>query len=149
MVIAGNIDKLFDYQPDVWCVVRDFTRAMRPSWDKCNSSVVRFKTGQLKHVWDEYAKDPKDVQRRFFGDQDWLHDATKKQRGFFFPDSWVLSWKWEVRQSREYAPGGLKGNRVLKNIENVTPRIECCICVFHGDPNPEKCKDPWVVDNWK
>lgn len=149
VVIAGNIDKLFQYQPNHWCTVRDFTRAMRPGWHKYNSSVVKFQTGQLDSVWREYAKDPKAVQRKYFGDQDYLYDATKTMKPMLYPDSWVLSWKWEVRKSREMKPGGIKGKRVLKHIEDVRPRIECCICVFHGDPNPHTCEDPWVIENWK
>jgi hypothetical protein len=66
-----------------------------------------------------------------------------------YPDSWILSWKWEVRKDRAFAPNGRKGQRKLKTIEDVTPRIECCVTVFHGDPNPELCEDPWVIDNWK
>lgn len=149
VVIADNIDKLFSYQPNHWCTIRDFTRAMRPKWPKYNSSVIRFKTGQLDHVWQEYIKDPKTIQRKFFGDQDYLFEATRNNQAMLYPDSWIQSWKWEVRKNKEFAPGGTKGNRKLKIIEHVTPRVECCICVFHGDPNPHNCEDPWVVDNWK
>jgi len=148
VVIAGNIDKLFTYQPDNWCTVRDFTRAMRPKWHKYNSSIVRFKTGQLGFIWEEYKQNYENIQRKFFGDQDFLWDVTKDYQAMLYPDSWIQSWKWEVRQDKEWAPGGVKGTRTFKKIENVEPRIECCVAVFHGDPNPEHCKDPWVVDNW-
>lgn len=149
VVIAGNIDKLFTYSPGHWCTVRDFTRAMRPKWHKYNSSVVRFETGQLDHVWTEFEKDKVNIQRRFHGDQDWLYEATQNKRAMLYPDSWILSWKWEVRKSKEFAPRGIRGNRKFKYVEAVTPRVECCIAVFHGDPNPHNCEDPWVVENWK
>lgn len=149
VVISGNIDKLFTYQSDHWCTVRDFTRAMRPKWQRYNSSVVRFKKGQLHHVWEGFNKDKQNIQRKFFGDQDWLYEATQKTQAALYPDSWILSWKWEVRHSKEFAPGGMKGHKKFKTIEHVTPRVECCICVFHGDPNPHNCEDPWVVKNWK
>jgi len=149
VVIAGNIDKLFTFSPGHWCVIRDFTRAMRPNWKKYNSSVVRFKTGQLDHVWTEYAKDPRAIQKRLYGDQDWLFEATRETQAMLYPDSWVLSWKWEVRTDRMFELGGIRGNRKFRKVENVTPRPECCICVFHGDPNPHNCSDPWVVANWK
>ena len=149
VVIAANIDKLFSYQPDNWCTIRDFTRAMRPKWPKYNSSIVRFKVGQLDSVWTDYIRDPKAVQRKHFGDQDWLFEATRQQQAMLYPDSWIQSWKWEVRKSKEFALGGQKGSRKLKVIENVTPRVECCVAVFHGDPNPHNCEDPWVIDNWK
>ena len=149
VVIASNIDKLFTYQPMHWCTIRDFTRAMRPKWPKYNSSIVRFKSGQLRHVWEEFDKDKVGIQRRLHGDQDWLYEVThKRNRAMLYPDSWVQSWKWEVRKDRTFAPGGIRGKRKLKTVENVTPRVECCVCVFHGDPNPEHCDDPWVKENW-
>jgi hypothetical protein len=149
VVIAGNIDKLFTYQPNHWCTIRDFTRAMRPDWKKYNSSIVRFKTGQLHNVWDDFQKDQINIQRRLHGDQDWLYEATRKCQAMLYPDSWILSWKWEVRKSKEFDYNGTKGNRKFKHVEDVKPRIECCVTVFHGDPNPHNCEDPWVVDNWK
>ena len=149
VVIASNIDKLFTYQPNHWCTIRDFTRAMRPSWKKYNSSVVRFKTGQLDYVWTEFRENQHDIQRRLHGDQDWLFEATQKNQAMLYPDSWILSWKWEVRRTKEFDYSGTKGNRKFKHIENVNPRIECCVTVFHGDPNPHNCEDPWVVDNWR
>ncbi len=149
VVIASNIDKLFSYQPNQWCTIRDFTRTMRPDWKKYNSSVVRFKTGQLDHVWTEFQKDQHNIQRKFHGDQDWLFDATRKNQAILYPDSWILSWKWEVRRSKEFAHHGTKGNKKFRVIEDVTPKDDCCVCVFHGDPNPHNCEDPWVVKNWR
>jgi hypothetical protein len=150
VVVSGNIDKLFTYQPNNWCTIRDFTRVMRPQWKKYNSSIVRFRKGELHYVWEDFDKDKIAIQKRLHGDQDWLYESTyKKQGAILYPDSWILSWKWEVRRDRTFAPGGIRGQRRLKTIENVTPRIECCVCVFHGDPNPEHCLDPWVVDNWR
>ena len=149
VVIASNIDKLFSYQPNQWCTIRDFTRTMRPDWKKYNSSVVRFKTGQLDHVWTEFQKDQHNIQRKFHGDQDWLFDATRKNQAILYPDSWILSWKWEVRRSKEFAHHGTKGNKKFRIIEDVTPKDDCCVCVFHGDPNPHNCEDPWVIKNWR
>jgi hypothetical protein len=149
VVIAGNINKLFTYQPSHWCTIRDFTRAMRPDWKKYNSSVIRFQTGELHHVWEDFDKNKLEIQRRLHGDQDWLYEATRTKQAMLYPDSWILSWKWEVRKSKEYDYGSTKGNRKFRHIENVKPRIECCVTVFHGDPNPHNCEDPWVVDNWR
>lgn len=148
VVISGNIDKLFTYQPQAWCTVRDFTRAMRPKWEKYNSSIVRFRYGQLEHVWKEFHKNPQAAIRRFHGDQDLLWDVAKGT-ATLYPDSWIQSWKWEVRKNKDFKPGGIKGHKQFKTIEHVVPRVECCVCVFHGDPNPHNCEDPWVVDNWR
>jgi len=150
VVIASNIDKLFTWMPEHWCTVRDFTRVYRKDWKKYNSSIVRFKVGQLDFVWTEFQKDQKSIQSRLHGDQDWIYEVTQKfkKQAMLYPDSWIQSWKWEVRKDKILA-SGTKGNRKLRTIEHVTPRVECCVCVFHGDPNPHNCDDPWVVDNWK
>ena len=106
VVIAGNIDKLFTYSPGHWCTIRDFTRVQRSNWQRYNSSVVRFDTGSLDFVWEKYVQDPRKIQKQFFGDQDYLYDVTYKQkRAMLYPDSWLLSWKWEVRKSKEFATG--------------------------------------------
>ena len=148
VVISNNIDKLFIWEPNNWCTIRDFTRVMRPQWQKYNSSVVRFKTGQLDYVWKDFSKDPNATQRKFFGDQDHLYEATRNNPATMYPDDWIRSWKWEIRKNKQLGRGP-KGSRQLVTIENVIPTEECCICVFHGDPNPEHCQDPWVVDNWR
>ena len=148
VVIGRNIDKLFTYMPDKWCTIRDFTRAMRKDWQKYNSSIVRFRTGELDYVWTEFEKNQESIQSRLHGDQDWLFEATRHHRAMLYPDSWIQSWKWEVRKDKTLS-SGVRGERKLKKVENATPRIECCVCVFHGDPNPHNCDDPWVVDNWK
>jgi hypothetical protein len=148
VVIAGNIDKLFTHSPGHWFIIRDFTRAMRPNWQKYNSSVIRFNSGQLDHLWQDFKKNRIAYQKKFFGDQDWLY-AVADKKPMFWPETWILSWKWEVRKSRQFAPGGKRGNRRFKEVEDVQPRPECCVTVFHGDPNPELVEDPWVVQNWK
>jgi len=150
VVIASNIDKLFTYQPNNWCTIRDFTRIMRPKWHKYNSSVVRFNTGQLHNVWEDFDRDKINIQRKFHGDQDWLWEATRNKQAMLYPDSWIQSWKWEVRKDKTFKPGGIKGKKVFNKIDNLAkPRIECAICVFHGDPNPEMVEDKWVKENWK
>jgi hypothetical protein len=149
VVIASNIDKLFTWQLDRWCTIRDFTRAMRPKWQKYNSSIVRFRVGQLSHVWENYQADRINIEKRLHGDQDWLYEATRNTQAVLYPDSWILSWKWEVRKTKDFKPGGLRGNRQFKTVENCKPKVECCVAVFHGDPNPAHCSDPWVVENWR
>jgi len=148
VVISGNIDKLFTYHEKDWCVIRDFTRKLRPGWKKYNSSVIRFKYNQLDHLWQDFEKNQNFYERKFHGDQDWLyHVASPKPT--LWPDEWIQSWKWEIRKSKQFAPGGTRGNRRFKEIEHVEPPPECSITVFHGDPNPELVEDPWVLNNWR
>jgi len=149
VVIADSLEKLFTYNTDNWCVIRDFTRAMRPTWQRYNSSVIRFKKGQLDKYWQDFKRNSNTYIKNNFGDQDWLWTVTHKtDPATHWPDEWIQSWKWEIRSSRELASGA-RGNRKLQTIEDVTPSNECCITVFHGDPNPHNCEDPWVVEHWK
>ena len=146
VVISENLDKFFTFRPADWCIIRDFTRCMRPSWKKYNSSVIRFNSGQLSHLWNTFKRNQHFYQRKHFGDQDYMYEIDKS--GVYWPDEWVLSWKWEIRRSREFAPGGIRGKRKLRYTEDCTPPKDCSICVFHGDPNPHNCDDPWVKENW-
>ena len=146
VVISENIDKLFDYYPGEFCIIRDFTRAMRPNWERYNSSVMRWEAKSLAHLWDIFNINPAQYMRRHHGDQDYIWEQQKGAK--LWPDEWIVSWKWEVRKTKNFKPGGTRGNRVFQNVESVRPKKENCICVFHGDPNPAKCEDPWVVDNW-
>jgi len=148
LVIVNKIDRLFDFYPGEYCIIRDFTRAMRPGWEKYNSSVIKFEKGQLDRVWKKFQKQHQSIIRKFFGDQDYLYDETRDQAKVF-PDSWVRSWKWEIRKDKAFKPGATKGNREFKTIEHIKAPMECCIVAFHGDPNPHKCKDPYIVDNWR
>lgn len=148
VVVANNIDNLFAYKPGAWLICRDFTRAVRPNWEKFNSSVMRWEAGDHEDIiYTAFQKNTAATMRRFHGDQDWIYEQGKGITQFF-PDEWIRSWKWEIRKSKHFKPGGTRGNRKLEKIETVTPPEDCCICVFHGDPNPHNCEDPWVVNNW-
>lgn len=147
IILSGNIDELFTYKPGRWCAIRDFTRKMRPGWVKYNSSIVRFDTGQLDHVWTGFKKGAVNIMKRMHGDQDWLYEADKN--AIYWPDDWILSWKWEIRRDKQFLPGGMRGDRKFKIVEHCKPPETCKVCVFHGDPNPHNCDDPWVVENWK
>jgi len=148
LVVTNTLDRLFDFYPGEYCVIRDFTRAMRPNWEKYNSSVVRFEKGQLDYVWQKFKKQHLHIMRRHFGDQDYLWEETQG-KAKYFPDQWIQSWKWEIRKDKRFKPGMTRGNREFITIEDVKAPDDCCIVAFHGDPNPHKCKDPFIVDKWK
>ena len=150
VVIADNINHLFTFGNDSWSTIRDFTRKQRPTWQKYNSSVIKFDTGKLDYLWKNFKKKQAEYQKRLHGDQDWLYEVTHIDNpATLFPDNWIMSWKWEIRNSKDLDYKMPKGRRKLRTIEHVTPPSGCCICVFHGDPNPAFCDDPWVKKNWK
>ena len=147
VIIFKNIDKLFTHKPGEFCVCRDFNRCFQPNWQKMNSSVVRWSTGQHPQIYNNFIKDPHTISKRFHGDQDWLFDQVKKHYQFW-PDEWIQSYKWEMR-------GNPKLVRQKTGFKNFTapgePKIksDTAVAVFHGDPNPKECVDPWCQIHWK
>lgn len=146
VVITNNIDKLFKYNINCFNIVRDFNRVLRPSYDRFNSSVMSFTAGSLDYLWQKFSMQHQFIVKSNHGDQDFIF---KEQKSFakFFPDSWIQSWKWEIRKDRKLATGN-RGYRKLQKIEDVRPPEECCIAVFHGDPNPHLCDDPYIKETW-
>jgi hypothetical protein len=147
LVVTNSLNRLFDFYPGEYCIIRDFTRSMRPNWEKYNSSVIRFEKGQLDYVWQRFKKEHLLIMRKFYGDQDYLWEATQG-KAKVFPDPWVRSWKWEVRKDKRFKPGQTRGHRELQDIEHVKAPDDCCIVAFHGDPNPHNCHDPYIVEKW-
>lgn len=145
VIIFDNIDKLFQYCPGKFSIIRDFTRSQIKDWKKMNSSVFRLETGQHSHVYENFIKDPKTISRKFHGDQDWIFDQVTKNYALW-PDEWIQSYKWEMRKR---APTH-RINGVRNFLKSGEPEIlpQTCVAVFHGEPNPHNCVDEWCKKNW-
>lgn len=144
VIIFNNIDNLFTYKENEFCIIRDFNRHVRPNWDRMNSSVFRLNTGDQLQVYEDYIKDPS-LAKKFHGDQDWIF-AKVKDRFNFWPDEWIQSYKWEMRDRTQLRLINGRRNFIDVAIPNV--KEQTSIAVFHGDPNPADCKDPWVQKYW-
>jgi hypothetical protein len=145
VVICKNIDSLFAYHPDKFCIIRDFNRTVRPNWDRMNSSVFKTPIGMYDKLWQQYKNNPKDAIGRNAGDQDWMYKNIKDH--IFWPDEWIQSYKWEMRNRNELTVVNRKRVFKDKGTPNVKPQTK--VAVFHGSPNPADCLDDWVVDNWQ
>ena len=146
IVVCNNIDRFFNYKPEKdFVIIRDFNRTIRPNWDRVNSSVFRLQIGSRAYQWDNFLKQKDDTVRRMPGDQDWMYRAAKPYD--YWPDDWVRRYKWEMRDRRDLELR--QGVRVFKNIGYPQVHKDQSIAVFHGRPNPEDCKDPWVIENWQ
>jgi len=146
LVICNNIDKLWTHWKDEFVIIRDFTRMQMPDWTKFNSSVFRFVAEDYYYLGDAFKLNHSAIIRNYRGDQDYLY-AELKNKGKFWPDDWIRSYKWEMRDRSELT--SVNGRRNFANKAN--PRVEknCCIAAFHGDPKPDICIDPWIVERWK
>lgn len=146
VVIHNNINKLATHETGEFLGIRDFNRKFFPAWKNLNSSVMAFNAGTQSYLYNDFKDNPSQALR-LHGDQDWI---WKKARNTikFFPDSWIQSYKWEIRSKHELTIH--QGKRNFKNINNnIVVDPECCVAVFHGDPNPCTVSDKFVVDNWR
>ena len=99
VVIHKNIDNLFSYNPGKFIICRDFNRSIRHDWNRMNSSVFRLVSGSLPFVYDVFMENAAMNMRRFHGDQDWIYEmmSDRKSLWMFWPDEWIRSYKWEMR----------------------------------------------------
>lgn len=147
VIVFRNIDNLFSFHPDKFCIIRDFNRSIRRDWKRMNSSVFRFQSGTCSHVYTEFMQTPKAHVRRLHGDQDWIYEKMKDKNFIFWPDEWIQSYKWEMRDRRDLVR--INGKRNFKQLLNPVVKPNTSIAVFHGEPYPHEVKDTWVVDNWR
>jgi len=145
LIIFNNIDYLFMYKPNAFCILRHFNRrdTLRPvskdftdylsrrNEDSClkfNSSVFRLQTGQHSRVYTDFVKDSKNIIDRFDGDQEWMNHVIRQNYNYW-PYEWIRSYKLEM-----------KGRSIIKP--------ETSVAVFHGKPKPSDYVDNWCRYNW-
>jgi hypothetical protein len=106
---------------------------------------MRWKTGTMNYLWDEFVAKPNKVMGDNHGDQDWITKRAEQDINHW-PDEWIRSYKWEMI--------GLKTTKIRKGIKHVFERPariteQNKVAVFHGEPKPFNCGDQFVIDNWK
>lgn len=145
VVITGNINNLVGKSGSFYSI-RDFNRKFNKGYNCLNSSIMTWYHGEHNIIWDQFIKLPSEAMRTH-GNQDWIWRIAKSKITFW-PDSWIQSYKWEVRSRDELVVVGGKRNF---NTVNDYPTIsqDCCVLVFHGEPKPHEVNDQYVKDNWK
>lgn len=145
LIIFKNIDKLFDYAPNQFCIIRDFNRSLIKNWDRYNSSVFKFQSKKYDYVYQNFIKNASGNSRWYHGDQDFLYKNLNSC--VYWPDEWIQSYKWEMRDRNDLVLINKKRN--FKIDREPIIKLETSIAVFHGEPNPQDCNDNWVVRNWR
>lgn len=145
LIVFRNIDNLFLYKPEKnFCIIRDFNRHIRSSWDRMNSSVFRTKIGHHNSQYQSFKSNLQHYTRNMQGDQDWMFKNIKDFA--FWPDEWIQSYKWEMRNKHELGIVNGKRNFRTPGIPKILDNTS--IAVFHGDPNIHECVDRWPIENW-
>ena len=146
VIVYQNIDKLFSYEPNKFVICRDFNRSIRQKWDRMNSSVFRVPIGKYDDLWKTFQKNTQNEIQRNRGDQDWMFRNIKDHK--FWPDEWIMSYKWEMRDRRDLKIDAQTRKRNFTI--DAPPKLhkDTSIAVFHGDPNPSDANDSWVKKHW-
>lgn len=144
VVIHDNIDKLVAKTGE-FLGIRDFNRKFNKEYKCLNSSVMSWFHGEHRIIWDRFIDSPTEAMR-VFGDQDWIWRLVRSYITFW-PDNWIQSYKWEIRDRSELVVENGK-RQFITTLDN--PRIppDCCVSVFHGDPKPHAVQDQFIIDNW-
>jgi len=145
VVICNNIDKLLKIDGKVFMGIRDFNRRFHREWKYLNSSVMSWVHGSQDYIYNKFKANPQ-LAMRLHGDQDWTWKCAREKIKFW-PELWIQSYKWEIRNRSELQV--ISGVRQFVHIkDDIVIPDDCCIAVFHGDPNPAMVKDKSVVENW-
>ena len=146
VVIFDNIDQLFTHNPGNFMIIRDFNRCRVKDWKLSNSSVMRWQTGTLNYLWDEFKNNSAQIMQQNHGDQDWITKRAKNDINWF-PEEWIRSYKWEMVGFKDTKLLTKDGKKFFRKPADVFP--ENRVAVFHGEPKPFNCADEWVVKNWQ
>ena len=130
LIITGNLDRFFDFNPGKYCVIENWTQIGE---NIGNTSCFRFPVGKYDYIFKKFQKNPEEVWKKFHIEQTFLSAEIKDQ--IFWPSDWCKSFKhnllpfWPLRI---WKPAML-------------PK-ETCIVAFTGKPDPDDViKGKWPV----
>jgi hypothetical protein len=155
VVIIGNIDSFFKYEPNKFIMLEDLSqrldgatslrRIARRVLNRIRgvsifcSGVFRFETNNSYFIWEKYLKYREEIEKKYHGDQDWISECVRNVTKIW-PEKWVMSYKWEIA-------GDFDKNNPPTYYRPRTKLIpkDCSIVVFHGKPDPEDVMDQPIM----
>ena len=153
LVITGNLDRFFDFNPGSYCVIENWTQIGK---NIGNTSCFRIPIGKYSSIFKKFEKNPKKYWKKYHIEQIFLSAEIKDQ--IFWPADWCKSFKHNLLP---YWP--------LRIWQPAKLPKETSIVAFTGKPDPEdvingkwpvknsqlykkiykQLKTPqWVLDNW-
>lgn len=88
LVITGNLDEMFDYEPGRYCVIENWTQMGQGNG---NTSAFRFPVGKYTHIYDDVNADPQSVLSKYRIEQLYISKEIDDQ--VFWPTLWCVSFK--------------------------------------------------------
>ena len=145
MVIIKNIDNIAQYLPNHFVGLQDVGRVFKRGPDRLGSAVLKWPANQFSDIWDRLESNPQ-YSTQFHGDQDYIW-CFHKDNIKFFPEKWIMSYKWEVRDRSELIR--INGRFNFNTVKDVKTDLDTSVLAFHGSPDPHEVKDPIIIDNWQ
>jgi hypothetical protein len=88
LVITGNLDDLFDFEPGRFCVIENWTQMGQNSG---NTSVYRFPVKKYAHIYNDLQNDPQSILNKYIIEQ--LYISREIDDMVFWPKEWCVSFK--------------------------------------------------------
>ena len=130
LVITGNLDRFFDFNPGKYCVIENWTQIGE---DIGNTSCFRFPVGKYDYIFKKFQKNPEEIWKKFHIEQIFLSAEIKDQ--IFWPSDWCKSFKHNLLPFWPL--------RIWKPA--ILPK-ETSIVAFTGKPDPDDViKGKWPV----
>ena len=145
VVLAQNIDWIWELDTQFFWAVHDFRRLWRPSWGGLNSSIMYWNTEKWGQIWENFkSKNIASTIKQFHGDQDFLNTQFTENQLCFFDNSLIKSWRWQLKD------GGLNPKTRLYNKPGAGTLLDSntAIMIFHGDPKPHEVHDTVIKTLW-
>lgn len=152
LVITGNLDEFFSYEPGRYAVIHNWTQ---PNLQIGNTSAFRFRVGKHPHIFDQFNRDPQAILDRYRIEQQYISDQIPDQ--VFWPKEWCLSFKHNLMPPWP------------RNFFQV-PELpdDARLIAFTGKPDPEDAvigkwpvknfikktykhvlPTPWIAEHWR
>jgi hypothetical protein len=137
-IIIQDIDHLYNYETDSFCILQDFNRKFVPNYPISNSSIMRWTPDQTVSIYQRFLDNRETLVRKFRGDQDYItHHLKTYGSSKYWPPTWAMSWKWEIEHGGSNNGGMKIAEEDYYDFERpwIIPS-DCVIVVFHGNPGP-------------
>ena len=130
LLITGNLDVFFDYEPDKIPIIRDWVALGRKIFPKGppvgNSSVFRFIANECTFVYEQFLGEKQWALDNFQPPQSYLTHCIRPRMAFW-PKRWTISFK---EHCRPVFP--------LNYLMEARCPSDARIVVFHGRPDPDE-----------
>ncbi len=151
MVIIDNIDAICQHQGS-FSVLKEWNTGY------IQSSIFILDINKHIYIYEEFINNYKNITKRLDGDQDWISEIVDKTKLSFFPDNWIVSYKYHCNAKGIKLLGKLgKLLGLWFAFGDAIPPKEAKIIAFHGKPDPEDVmeksylfwkKAPFVKQHW-